>query len=347
MKKVSRICYHLIFWIGLPLLPIFFQWANQVNSSLPGLPKPATSTFLEILQGNLETITIILIVAIPIFYLSFCFLTPRLLYKRNPVNYFLFAAALIMYSIVIKFLDFKIFPMSFWFGTPYYYKILIPIVLLSGFAGTLYSFYEKYQQELLHKLALEKQNYELELSNLKSTIGPHFLFNTINNIDILILKNPEKASEYLKKLADILRFMLYKTNNDLIPLKLELEYIQKYIELQNLRTSNNDYVKIEIKGDDKDWNVPPLLYIPFIENAFKYSSNKKIKDAIKINFNISDNEISFLCVNIITPQTNTGEEQGLGIGLIKRRLNLLYKENYLFEHEEKDGSYLVKLIINR
>jgi len=90
-----------------------------------------------------------------------------------------------------------------------------------------------------------------------------------------------------------------------------------------------------------------MIYIPFIENAFKYSSNKKVKDAIKITFDVSNHEVSFYCVNCVTNLTNNEEETGLGIKLIEQRLKLLYKENYDLEFKKTDGSYSVKLIIRK
>ncbi|TAE91381.1 MAG: histidine kinase, partial [Bacteroidetes bacterium] len=92
------------------------------------------------------------------------------------------------------------------------------------------------------------KNREMELALVKSQLDPHFLFNTINNIDVLILKNAEHASDYLNKLSDIMRFMLFETKAEMIPLAKEIEYIEKYIELQKIRTSNNSYVSFEVEG---------------------------------------------------------------------------------------------------
>ncbi len=123
----------------------------------------------------------------------------------------------------------------------------------------------------------------MELALVKSQINPHFLFNTINNIDVLISKDAERASAYLNKLSDIMRFMLYETKPAKIPLPKELTYIEKFIELQKIRTTNEHYVNYSIKGDTANFMIPPMLLISFIENAFKYADNKKVENAINFH----------------------------------------------------------------
>lgn len=134
------------------------------------------------------------------------------------------------------------------------------------------------------KVELTKKNYEMEIALMKAQINPHFLFNTINNIDGLIQEDSDKASEYLNKLSDIMRFMLYETKTEKIYLAKELAYIGKYIELQKIGTSNPGYVKYEVQGEPANLLVEPMLFIPFIENAFKHTDDKRVENAIKIRF---------------------------------------------------------------
>src|ERR1044071_687955 len=115
----------------------------------------------------------------------------------------------------------------------------------------------------------------MELALIKSQINPHFLFNTINNIDVLIAKDSAKASEYLNKLSGILRYMIYETRNEKISLAGELDYIEKYLELQKIRTANPDYVNFQISGEANNLKIAPMILFPFIENAFKHTENKK------------------------------------------------------------------------
>jgi two-component system, LytTR family, sensor kinase len=141
--------------------------------------------------------------------------------------------------------------------------------------------------------------------------------------------------------------MLYESNVEKIPLKKELEYIQKYIDLQKIRTANENFVKIEITGDTKEKHISPMILIHFIENAFKYATNKKIENAIEIRFHITENHLSFFCRNNIhEPKEIDRENSGLGIQLLKQKLELLYKNAYTLSAKEENNWYLVNLEIS-
>jgi two-component system, LytTR family, sensor kinase len=193
---------------------------------------------------------------------------------------------------------------------------------------------------------LNKKNYEMELALVKSQINPHFLFNTINNIDVLIEKDAKKASAYLNKLSDIMRFMLYETKTEKIELAKELSYIEKYIELQRIRTSNTNYVNYSVTGDSENLRIAPMLFIPFIENAFKHAENKKVENAIDIKIAIEKDKIIFECANNYSKETQVRPDQsGLGNELIKKRLNLLYQGKHSLDISNQNNIYKVKLTI--
>jgi two-component system LytT family sensor kinase len=162
----------------------------------------------------------------------------------------------------------------------------------------------------------------------------------------MITKDPAKASVYLNKLSDIMRFMLYETKAESISLSKELTYIEKYVELQKIRTSNLSYVNYTINGDAGDLMIAPMLFIPFIENAFKHTENKKLEDAININIDIIKEKIVFACENRITEESqNKSDINGLGNELIEKRLKLLYPNKHTLEVSNKDQIYSVKLTI--
>ena len=197
------------------------------------------------------------------------------------------------------------------------------------------------------KADLEIKNHEVELALVKSQINPHFLFNTLNNIDVLIEKDAVKASVYLNKLSDIMRFMLYEGKAEEIPLKQELTYIEKYIELQKIRTSNPNYVNYHIEGDAGSLMIAPMLFIPFIENAFKHAENKKMEGAITINVVIEHTKIIFECNNSYSTDTQTKlGHGGLGNELIQKRLMLIYPNKHTLKITNENKMYKVKLILN-
>ena len=140
--------------------------------------------------------------------------------------------------------------------------------------------------EIKLKEALTEKTHQMEMALIKSQLDPHLLFNTINNIDALILKDSVVASEYLNKLSDIMRFILYETKGDTISLAKEIEYIDKYIALQKIRTANENYVHFEVTGKPGNKMIAPMVFIPFIENAFKHTTNKKLENAIMVHIYI-------------------------------------------------------------
>ena len=173
------------------------------------------------------------------------------------------------------------------------------------------------------KEELTRRNYETEIALLKSRINPHFLFNTINNIDVLILKDAAKASEYLNRLSDILRFMLYDTAAEKIPLSAELACIEKYIALQRLRTANPDYVIYSVTGKTDRLHIAPMLFIPFIENAFKHAENKRVENAISITIAVEPGRLILDCKNAYKLHAPAVPgEAGIGNSLIQKRLQL-------------------------
>ena len=218
--------------------------------------------------------------------------------------------------------------------------------LISGTIALVINGFLKWVEEIKLKEDLVKKNHEMELLLVKSQLDPHFLFNTLNNIDVLILKNAEEASEYLNRLSDIMRFMLYETKTDEIALSKELEYIDKYISLQRIRTANTNYIKYNVIGTPKDLKIAPMLFIPFIENAFKHTSNKKLNEAIQIEIEIGEEDIKFSCINRFeSTQKSNDSDNGLGNGLIKKRLDLLYPNKYHLDINKSTDIYEVILVI--
>jgi LytS/YehU family sensor histidine kinase len=181
----------------------------------------------------------------------------------------------------------------------------------------------------LLKTELEKDKLSTQLELLKSKINPHFLFNSLNNIDILIEENPKIASDYLAKLSDILRLVLYETIDDELLIGKEIEQIKNYIELQKIRTNNAHFVNFNIKGEINKQKIDPMLFIPIIENAFKHCKNKTIENGINIEFEIHAYSVKMYCKNYFeSNQIELTKNDGLGIETIKQRLNLLYPENH-------------------
>lgn len=221
------------------------------------------------------------------------------------------------------------------------------ITTVNGILGLVMNGFVQWYNDIRLKAEMRQKNFETELALIKAQLNPHFLFNTINNIDVLIQKDTEKASLYLNKLSDLLRFLLYESKNEMIPLEKEIEYIEKYIELQRIRTTNTGFVKFTVDGDPKAHMIASMLFIPFIENAFKYAENKKADEAIAIHMEIAPDIIRFHCRNEVTTRAQSAPETGgLGNELIRKRLDLLYGGKHSLQAGKNGNVYLVNLEIN-
>ncbi len=153
-------------------------------------------------------------------------------------------------------------PISFAGTLRAYIEVIVVIAfgaLLNGIIGLVMKGFITSYGDIRVKEELNRKNFEVELALVKSQLSPHFLFNTINNIDVLIGIDAARASAYLNKLSDIMRFMLYETKTELIPLEEELAYIEKYIDLQKIRTANPDYIRFRVQGRAPGLLVPPML----------------------------------------------------------------------------------------
>ena len=221
-------------------------------------------------------------------------------------------------------------------------------ILLGGFFafwGVVVRFIVEWFRNEKQKETLKQENLKSELMLLRQQVNPHFLFNTLNNIYSLVYKKDDIAPDSVLKLSSIMRYMLYDSNTDFVDCKEEIDYLTNYIELEKLRLVNKENVILLVDGDCSNCKIAPMLFIPFIENAFKHG-NQKNEISIKISF--ADNKINLHCSNIISDKTASKDSCG-GIGLtnVKRRLNLIYPNKHNLKIETVENSYVVDLSINQ
>ncbi|MBI9036824.1 MAG: histidine kinase [Bacteroidales bacterium] len=198
-------------------------------------------------------------------------------------------------------------------------------------------------------MLLQKEKINTELKALKAQINPHFLFNSLNNIYSLSLKQSTLTPEIILKLSSIMRYMLYETTEQFVLLNKELNIISDYVELQRIRSDGKAKIELLIKGDASDYKIAPLLFIPFIENAFKHGIKASLGESfVKINIEISEDKISFLSENNKgeIDETEAGDYKGIGLENVKKRLELIYKDNYSLDVYDKYENFIVKLDLN-
>lgn len=193
----------------------------------------------------------------------------------------------------------------------------------------------------------EKEKLEAELNTLIGQINPHFLFNTLNTIYSYSLEKSDKAPELIIKLSDLMSYIIYECKDNEVSLKKEISFLKNYIELENFRLDNKTNIKFEEYGVLQTVKIAPLLLIPFVENAFKHGVNTSPKKAyISIMLKIEDDSVLIFNIeNNFNPVADSAKSKGIGIENVKRRLDLVYKNQYSLKIEQKKDTYSVILKI--
>lgn len=357
MKKHVIIALHIAYWLcyALLLAVILLLVFMQLQIRQKGL-QTGQIWFIQ-----LFCVMTIVPAAIS-FYTAYLVLMPRFLAQKK----ILLLGAVGLGSAVLSSMITALL-IAFFFGQHFVFmqtvkgvieQMVLPMFLsfVHGVLGLILKGFVQWFEENRIKSALIEQNLTMELALIKAQLDPHFLFNTLNNIDVLIEQDSKRASEYLQKLSAIMRFMLYETKAAAMPLSTEIAYIEKYLDLQKIRTSNPDFVRFEVLGDASAWNLAPMLFLPFIENAFKFAPHSKHGAAITIRFHIEPIRLVFECNNRCSSLPNRSDVHsnahsdahgGLGRNLIERRLQLLYPTTHRLEIGTAKDMYNVHLELTK
>lgn len=217
----------------------------------------------------------------------------------------------------------------------------VPALLAIIGASVLYTLNQtKHRQQMkLERLKAEK-NFLVQQTN------PHFLFNALNNIYSLTLDNNPKGSEALLQLSRMLDYSLYGNKKERVPIEFELQYITSFSELFKLKDSSLKNIKLDFSGVDKNLSIAPLLFLPFIENAFKHSSiERDPKGYIHIEISSEGKRVQFECKNTFSERKQVDDTGGIGIANVSRRLELLYPNKHNLTVKETETTFSVSLKI--
>ncbi|BDD12359.1 sensor histidine kinase (plasmid) [Fulvitalea axinellae] len=194
---------------------------------------------------------------------------------------------------------------------------------------------------------INRQKQEAELLFLKNQMNPHFFFNTLNNLYGLVYRKDDRAPDILLKLSETMRYIIYETKNDTVPLQKEIAFVRNYFELEKLRFRNKDRVNLKTKGEFASpiEKIAPLVLLPCIENCFKHSDVDNRTDTfIDITISVNGKSLSMQCQNSINLEKVHGEG-GVGLDNIRKRMELLYPNNHTFETYTQNGIYIADINI--
>jgi sensor histidine kinase YesM len=235
-------------------------------------------------------------------------------------------------------------------GTGPPFKLFIYVQMLSYIAPLLFSIAMKTTKRWVETEARRKEadNYKLqsELQHLHYQLQPHFFFNSLNNIYSIIDVSPDQAKKSIHSLSKLMRYMLYETKLELVPLSKEIDFMKKYIDLMKLRVSDKTTVNHSFPSEETGIKIAPLLFISLIENAFKHGVSASKESHINMTLTCDKNQVRFTVENDNFPK-KTDDKSGSGIGIqnLEKRLQLVYPDKYNFKTIIKDDRFLVTLEI--
>jgi hypothetical protein len=273
-------------------------------------------------------------------YSNMYFFVPRFLFRKKYLSYGLF----VLLSMIVLFYIHEFFAYYFKLDSlPYQddsvnfitFSFMIMMLIIASAAVKLFQQWVS-DAQLIFDLKLAKTNAELE--QLKNQINPHFLFNMLNNANVLIEDDPKKASQVLMKLSDLLRYQLYDSSRDKVLLTSEIHFLEDFLNLEKVRRDNFNFL-ISKEGELSGVQVPPLLFISFVENAVKHNNDSTRLSYVNLFFDVRHNELFFKCINSKPVVRAVHKSGGLGLDNIKRRLELLFPASHDLKIEENSETY--------
>ena len=291
-----------------------------------------------------------------VYFLNYCIVVPLCYYRGRRWLFFLINA-LIVGAIACHYLladpqaiidaqpneHFKKAALIFYYAsTVFFLFVYIALICLA-----LLVHHVNRTREIKRQLKEEQhKRTEAELEWLKNQLNPHFLFNTLNNISSLIQIDADQAQDSIAQLSDLLRYAMYETRHEAVPLKGEVEFMQNYIDLMKLRCNEKAQVNSQFSVLNFQLTIAPLLFISLIENAFKHGISSGRNSYIGISLTTEERLLTFICENTNYPKDEQNRSgSGIGIENTKRRLELLYKSRYTWEQSLNDNIYHVKITI--
>ena len=340
MNRLQKLTLHLMVWLFLITLFTFVATGGFESSR-----------GVYILFIGLSVFNVV------IFYLNLYVLIPLTLDKRRFFLWMMGCLGIVLVFLAIKYgFTFYVYKMSglklvssqkeMVFSEPA--KQLLSTFITNGFfvfLSTVYKFTVDWFFNEREKTELEKQKLTAELAFLKSQINPHFLFNSLNNIYSLAYQKSDSAPNAILKLSEIMRYMLYESNDSKLSLEKEIGYLKSFIELQKLRFKGDAQVVLEIEGQVAQQQIVPVLLISFVENAFKHGLATDKNHPIHINISVFEDNLMFTIKNRKNLQ-NKDQTGGIGMINVVRRLDLTYPGKYKLNVENREEDYFSELYLN-
>lgn len=344
----SKVSSHIIFWV----LYFIYQVNSEYAYLSTYLPQHLQTDWLDVLNFSVISIFVFDLSIIPCFYVLLAIIDSEAVFFRS-----------VAVKVITSLLCIAFFVITFRVSCHYFvYEVIYKVkedvdsfslfgvfnaLMNIGFGTSLAFGFEKFRQHLVMKNELSEMKSEklqTELKFLKAQINPHFLFNTLNNIYGLAIKKSDDTPEIILKLSKIMRYNIFESAKDVVPIEKEIENIHDYISIQKIRHKDLNLNFIH-EVDQPFKEISPLILLQFVENAFKYGASESISDSfITIELRLKENQLNYTVSNS-TDERNHVDSTKIGLHNINRQLELLYPQKYSLETKKDNNTYTVFLTI--
>ena len=325
---------HIASWAVVFIMPalIFISEGNQ--------------RFEEALYRSLASLPFLML----LFYLCYFWLIDRLWFKKQYIFFILVAVTLILCVSYSKYELFSYFALHKSKHKMPPFHAFVYFDFLSNLLPVVFAMAIRYAQrnfslEIAQKEA-QAHKLQADLTQLRYQLQPHFFFNALNNIYSLIAFDPQKAQQSVHSLSKLMRHFMQNSDQKQISLAEEVDFLQQYISLMQLRLTDKTTVQVDFPKQVPQLTIAPLLFISLVENAFKHGVSATAATTLSFSLKVEGNTIIFRSENTKIPTQESLYSSGIGIDNLKKRLTLLYPERHQYTIEEKEGKYIAQLTIN-
>ncbi len=342
IKRIAqnRWFQHLLFWaLSFYVLLRLFAYSDEI-------------TKVDIIYTFLFHLSIW-----PAVYFNLNWLIPHYLRVGKYALYFFLLAAIICTAIGFNLLTFNylsdlLFPGYYFIAYYGFWEIaqfIVAYIVITSLIKLSKSWFKyREMQDRLRRLEAEKT--ATELSALKSQVNPHFLFNSLNNLYSLALDHDKRTPDIILRLSQTMRYLLYESNADFVPLEKEVEHLQNFVEMQRLRVGEKASISFEVQGEVGEKQIAPLLFLPLVENGFKHGIKGDTEGAfIKMHLQVTDNQLVFKTENnkgTLDETVRDNQSGGVGLENLRRRLDLLYPRKHQLDIVDGIATFTVVLKID-
>ena len=325
---------HIASWAVVFIMPalIFISEGNQ--------------RFEEALYRSLASLPFLML----LFYLCYFWLIDRLWFKKQYIFFILVAVTLILCVSYSKYELFSYFALHKSKHKMPPFHAFVYFDFLSNLLPVVFAMAIRYAQrnfslEIAQK-EVQAQKLQADLTQLRYQLQPHFFFNALNNIYSLIAFDPQKAQQSVHSLSKLMRHFMQNSDQKQISLAEEVDFLQQYISLMQLRLTDKTTVQVDFPKQVPQLTIAPLLFISLVENAFKHGVSATAATTLSFSLKVEGNTVIFRSENTKIPTQESLYSSGIGIDNLKKRLTLLYPERHQYTIEEKEGKYMAQLTIN-